>query len=189
VANFTAVYDACVFYPAQVRDLLMRVALSDLFKARWTEEIHSEWMRNLQANRPDLDPARIQRTRALIDASVPDCLVLNYQSHIPNLTLPDPKDRHVLAAAIQCHAGVIVTFNLVDFPASVLAPFGMTAQHPDEFIAHLFDLDPGCVLTAVHAMRQQLKNPPLTAEELLGSFLKSGLIETVRLLSPMSEML
>jgi hypothetical protein len=116
-------------------------------------------------------------------------LVRNYQSHIPNLTLPDPKDRHVLAAAIQCHAGVIVTFNLVDFPASVLAPFGMTAQHPDEFIAHLFDLDPGCVLTAVHAMRQQLKNPPLTAEELLGSFLKSGLIETVRLLRPMSEML
>jgi hypothetical protein len=189
MANFTAIYDACVFYPAQVRDLLMRVALTDLFKARWTEQIHDEWTRNLQQNRPDLDPARIQRTRELIDASVPDCLVRNYASHIPELVLPDPDDRHVLAAAIACHAGVIVTYNLADFPSDVLAPFGMTAQHPDEFIAHLFDLDPATVLTAVHAMRQQLKNPPLTADALMESFLKSGLIETVRLLSPMREML
>ncbi len=114
MANFIAVYDACVFYPAQVRDLLMRVALTDLFKARWTEQIHDEWTRNLQKNRPDIDPARIQRTRELINASVPDCLVRNYASLIPELELPDPDDRHVLAAVIRCHAGVIMTYNVTD---------------------------------------------------------------------------
>jgi hypothetical protein len=65
VAAFTALYDACVLYPAPLRDLLMRLAVTDLFHARWTDAIHEEWMRNLLADRPDLSRARIERTRAL----------------------------------------------------------------------------------------------------------------------------
>lgn len=74
MANFVAVFDACVFYPAQLRDLLIRVARSDLFRARWTDRIHDEWTASLRRNRPDIPPGRLARTRELIDMAVPDCL-------------------------------------------------------------------------------------------------------------------
>lgn len=112
MASFVALYDACVLYPAPLRDLLLRLALTDLFRARWTAEIHQEWMRSVLNNRHDLKPEQLQRTRELMDASVPDCLVVGYEGLITNLSLPDPDDRHVLAAAIHCHAGVIVDCDL-----------------------------------------------------------------------------
>jgi hypothetical protein len=75
VAAFTALYDACVLYPAPLRDLLMWLALTDLFRARWTNAIHEEWMRNVLKNRPDLTRAQLERTRDLMNANVRDCLV------------------------------------------------------------------------------------------------------------------
>ena len=125
MANFVALFDACVLYPAQLRDLLLRVAISDLFKARWTDQIHDEWIRNLLENRPDIAPERLARTRELMNASVPDCLVTEYEPFIQQLTLPDQDDRHVLAAAIRCQAGVIVTLNLRDFPEDVVSDYGI----------------------------------------------------------------
>jgi PIN domain len=101
----------------------MQLALSDLFQVRWTEQIYEEWTRNVAANRPDLSPASLARCRKLMDDHVPDCLVTEYEAFIPTLALPDPDDRHVLAAAIHGGAGLIVTFNLSDFPASVLEDF------------------------------------------------------------------
>ena len=112
MASFVAVFDACVLYPAPLRDLLLRLALTDLFRARWSAEIHDEWVRAVLARRPDLSPAILDRTRALMDGAVPDAVVTGHEGLIPTLTLPDPDDRHVLAAAIRCQAGVIVTFNL-----------------------------------------------------------------------------
>lgn len=189
MSNFVAIYDACVLYPAQLRDFLVRVALSDLFQARWSEHIHAEWMRNLAANRPDISPERLQRTRELMDRSVPDCLVRDYEPYIAGLTLPDPDDRHVLAAAIRAQAGVIVTLNLRDFPADTLAPYGITAQHPDEFLAHLFDLAPGVVCTAFRDMRLTLRKPPKSVRELQDDLLKVGLTSTVALLGGMEALL
>ena len=90
-------YDACVLYPAPLRDLLMRLALTDLFQARWTDQIHDEWTRNVLANRPELTAESLARCRRLMDEHVPDCLVTGYESLIPTLSLPDPDDRHVLA--------------------------------------------------------------------------------------------
>ena len=101
MANFSAVYDACVLYPAPIRDLLLQLALSDLFRAHWTNDIHDEWTRNVLKNRPDLTAEQLQRTRELMDANVRDCLVTGYESLIPSLELPDENDRHVLAAAIR----------------------------------------------------------------------------------------
>lgn len=121
MANFTVVYDACVLYPAPLCDFLMWLALTDLFKARWTNEIHDEWMRNVLLNRSDLTLSQLTRTKNLMNANVRDCLVTGYESLIPTLELPDPGDRHVLAAAIRCNADVIVTFNLQDFPSQCLA--------------------------------------------------------------------
>lgn len=94
-----------------LRDILIRLAGTDIFHARWTDQILDEVFRNLQANRPDLDPKKLRRTRELICKAVDDCLVTGYEELIEALALPDPDDRHVLVAAIRCGAQVIVTEN------------------------------------------------------------------------------
>jgi hypothetical protein len=189
MATFTALYDACVLYPAPLRDLLMHLALTDLFCARWTDRIHDEWIQSLLAKRPDLKPEQLQRTRTLMNAHVRDCLVTGYEALIDGLSLPDPNDRHVLAAAIRTRASVIVTFNLDDFPSRVLDPFGIEAQHPDEFIAHLIDLSPGAVCAAAKHQRGMLKNPRLTTEAFLESLEQQRLPETVRRLQSFADLL
>ncbi len=130
-------YDACVLYPAPLRDLLMQLALTDTFQASWTDQIHDEWTRNVLADRPDVRAESLARCRRLMDEHVPDCLITGYEFLIPTLTLPDPNDRHVLAAAIHGAAGVIVTFDLGDFPASSLGQFQIEALPPDDFIINL----------------------------------------------------
>jgi predicted nucleic acid-binding protein len=182
VANFTVVYDANVLYPAPLRDFLMRLALTDLFQARWTEDIHEEWIRNLLEARADLTRGQLERTRELMNANVRDCLVEGYQSLIPGLELPDPEDRHVLAAAIRANASVIVTFNLKDFPAARVERYGIEAQHPDEFIAHLVDLNQAKVCSAAEEQLKSLRNPPKTVEEYLETLLRQGLPQTAALL-------
>ena len=182
MALLTVLYDASVLYPVPLRDLLMRLALIDVFRARWTADIHGEWMRNVLQSRPDLTCAQLERTRALMDADVRDCLVKGYQSMIPRLQLPDPEDRHVLAAAIRAKADGIVTFNLKDFPAEQLARYRITTQHPDVFIANLFARESAKVCEAAAAQRRSLRNPPKTREEFLDILSKQRLPQTVALL-------
>jgi len=178
-SNYTVIYDACVMYPAPLRSLLMYLALSGRFRARWSETIHQEWMRNLQADRPDLPPGAAVRVRELMDRHVPGALVTGFESLIPGITLPDPNDRHVVAAAIQTRAEAIVTFNLKDFPDQDLLPFGVRAIHPDDFITDLMELHIGAVLEAVRRHRASLKKPPFSAHEYLDCLLKQRLPETV----------
>jgi hypothetical protein len=109
---------------------------------------------------------------------VRDCLVTGYQSLIPALTLPDSGDRHVLAAAIRCNADIIVTFNRKDFPKEYLTSYGIEAQHPDEFIRHLLDLNSAMVCQAAEKHRRTLKKPPKTTEEYLDTLLRQGLSQT-----------
>ncbi|MCY4198848.1 MAG: PIN domain-containing protein [Gammaproteobacteria bacterium] len=162
MANLAAIYDASVLYPAPLRDLLMQLALSDLYRAHWTSEIHDEWIRNLLEDRPDLTLQQLQRTRELMDASVRDCLVENFSALIPSLHLPDPHDRHVLAAGIVAKADVIVTCDLKDFPRENLDAYGIEAQHPDKFISHLIEQAPENVYSAVAAVRARLRSPPIS---------------------------
>ncbi len=189
MANFVAIYDACVLHPAPLRDLLMHLAVSGLYRARWTDRIHDEWMRSVLERRPDISRAALERTRQQMDAHVPDCLVSGYETLEATLQLPDPDDRHVLAAAILSQAGTIVTYNLKDFPDAVLAPLGITAQHPDQFIEHAFDLNSAAVIKAVEDQRASLRNPPMTVEALFDSYLRQGLATTVALLRPNAELL
>ena len=189
MANFSAVYDACVLYPAPLRDLLMQLALSDLFRARWTQDIHEEWMRNVAKERPDLSQVQLNRTRELMDAHVRDCLVKGYREIIPSLQLPDDNDRHVLAAAIVAGADVIVTYNLADFPADDLEPYGIEAQHPDEFITHLIDLAPSAVCTAAATVRARLRSPPRSVDEYLDILQRQRLSQTVAELRPFAHLL
>jgi hypothetical protein len=124
-----------------------------------------------------------------MDASIPDCLVTGHEGLVVQLKLPDPHDRHVLAAAIRGQASVIVTYNLADFPAEALDPYGIAAQHPDEFIGHLFDLSPGAVCAAVRDQRLALTHPVRSVRELLDTFLSLGLAGTVASLETMQDLL
>lgn len=121
-ALYTAVLDANVLYPFAIRDLLLCLAEEGLFHARWTPDIHHEWVRNLYANQPELGEAKLWALVEVMNRSIPDCVVTGYGQLINSLSLPDPDDRHVLAAAIAGQADTIVTFNLKDFPQAVLAP-------------------------------------------------------------------
>lgn len=178
MAGFTVIYDACVLYPAPLRDLLIELAASSLFRARWTATIHEEWMSSLLASRADLTRAQLTRTRELMDAAVLDCLVTGYEHFIPVLSLPDENDRHVAAAAIQAKANAIVTFNLKDFPPDLLAPFALEAIHPDEFVTYQLDLDQAAVLVAAQRCRRRLRNPPRSADEYLDALRAQSLPKT-----------
>ena len=138
MANYTALYDANVLYPAPMRDILLELAVADLFRAKWSADIHREWIEALLRNDPQRVRAKLERTRDLMDASTRDCLVTGYETLIPSLQLPDAKDRHVLAAAIVGRCDVIVTQNIKDFPEDVLAGYGIDVQHPDEFLCNHF---------------------------------------------------
>jgi hypothetical protein len=165
----------------------MYLAMTDLFRARWTDDIHEEWMRSVQADYPDITREKAERVRDLMNAHVRDCLVTGYEDLIPALTLPDPDDRHVLAAAIRAGADVIVTSNLADFPAETLNVYGIAAQHPDEFINHLLALAPAAVCGAAKKQRESLKNPPMTVEQYLESLERQGLAQTVAALRKFAE--
>jgi predicted nucleic acid-binding protein len=181
VATLTALLDACVLYPQTLRDLLLNLARTDLFRARWTDLINDEWTRRLLEKNPGKADS-VLRTRALVNQSVENCLISDYEEIIPTLQLPDPDDRHVLAAAIVGQADLIITLNLDDFPPEKLEPFGIEAQHPDTFVAHLIGLDQEAVCAAIRRMRERYKKPPMTAAEYLDSLDKKGLTRSAGLL-------
>lgn len=179
MSKFTVVYDPCVLYPAPLRDLLMRLALTDLFHARWSNAIHDEWMEKVLENRPYLTREQLERTRRLMDLHVRDGKVEGYEYLIESLHLPDPGDRHVLAAAIHSKSDAIVTSNLKDFPDEVLAKYGLEAIHPDDFIVYQIGLSPQMVCVAVKEHRASLKNPPKSVDEYLDTLLQQSLPQTV----------
>jgi predicted nucleic acid-binding protein len=179
VAKFTVIYDACVLYPAPLRDLLMHLAVTDLFKAHWTDQIHEEWIRALLRSENRFDRSTLEKTRDLMDRHVFDAKVTGYEKLIPVLELPDSNDRHVLAAAIKAGADAIITFNLKDFPREVLAEYSIEAIHPDDFIYCQIGLSSAVACGAVKRHRESLKKPPKTKAEYLETLSKQALPQTV----------
>ena len=176
---FTALFDANVMYPAPLRDLLLQLATTKLFRARWSNAIHEEWIRVAKKTRPDIPDTNWNRLRRLMDAHAEDCLVTDFEPLVETLSLPDPDDRHILAAAIQGRADVIVTFNLKHFPEADLNTYDLTVQHPDVFIRHLIEREPDAVAESVRMVRARLKNPPLSVDQYLATLVRQGLVETV----------
>lgn len=178
----TVLLDACVLYPAPVRDLLLYVANAGLYIPKWTDRIHGEWTRNLLRNRPDLTENQLQRTTEAMNRAFSDATVRNYEVLIRSLDLPDRDDCHVLAAAIRGQAQVIVTANLKDFPTDYLNQFDIEAQHPDLFITRLIELSPNEVVKAFQMQVTNLKNPPKTAQDVIQTLRKASLETTADML-------
>lgn len=169
---------------------MIALAREQLFRARWTEAINSEWTRNLKLRYPDLDGATVDRMPAQINRAIPDCLISNYESLIAGLTLPDAHDRHVLGAAIKGRVDVIVTWNLKHFPENELEKYGLEAQTPDDFLCYLLDLHPQEVCLTFQKARLRLKKPPKTAWEYLSHLNERvGLTTLFELLLPNIESL
>ena len=132
-------------------------------------------MENLLKNRPDLTREKLERTRDLMNLRAESSLVENYERRIAALSLPDANDRHVLAAAIEAGASVLVTFNLSDFPKQTLAVYSIESQHPDVFLCGLFDQNREAFDAALGRMMAALKNPPRTREQHLDVLRSQGL--------------
>jgi len=160
----------------------MHLAMTDLFAAKWTADIHEEWIAALLKERPDLRRDQLECTRDLMDSHVRDCLVVGYEHLVAVLQLPDPNDRHVLACAIRSGANLIVTENLRDFPVANVAKYGIEVLAPDDFVADIFDLDPAIVMAAIKRHKQSLKNPPKTWNQYLDSLETARMRQTAALI-------
>jgi len=182
------ILDACVLYPAPLRDCLLRLALTDLFTARWTDRIHDEWIEALLRN-GRFDREKLMAIRDLMDSNVRDAKVTGYESLVECLELPDPDDRHVLAAAIRCNADAIVTFNLKDFPADALRPYGIDVIHPDDFVCYQIEMAPSRCCEALRKQRLALRNPALAVEDFLSVLQRQQLPQTVSVLREFVEFL
>lgn len=180
-SRYTAVLDANVLYPNLLRDILLSLAAAGLYHARWTEKINEEWSRNLAADRPDIAP-KIGALLEQVNRAVPDCLIEGYEYLIAGLVLPDPDDRHVLAAAIVGHADAIVTANLKDFPAEALDKYGVEVQHPDDFIMNQLELRPFDALEVVKQVRLRRRKPPCSVLEMIDMIERNGLPQAAQYL-------
>lgn len=175
---FVVIYDACVLYPNTLRDLLVRVSLKGFVRARWTDMILDEVDRNI-AQDYGITPEKLQRRRVLMNRAVRDCLITGFEPLVEGLKLPDPDDRHVLAAAIRAGAQVIVTNNRKDFPSDYLDNWGIERKNADEFIMDLMGLDDRVVYACVHEIATSRRRPLQTFEDVLGQLERSGLTESV----------
>lgn len=189
-ARYTALLDACVLYPLAMADALMSLATTGLFAAKWTTRIECEWMRSLEANRADLK-GRLDYRRDQMRQAVPDWEVGEraWALCAHGLELPDPDDIHVLAAALAGHADCIVTSNLKDFPADVVAPLGIEVIHPDQFIVAQWDLDPLVAVAAFKRMRTRWRKPQASAEDFAAAIERGGLPATAMRLREAAELI
>jgi predicted nucleic acid-binding protein len=167
--------DANVLYAAPLRDLLMELALAGLIRLHWSRRIEEEWTRALIANRPDLGADHIARTATLMNAVIPDAMVEVAGDALEAIHLPDPDDRHVVAAALAADAAVILTFNTSDFPEQDYDGKAVSAVHPDVFLSSLAAVFPERFVAAAARIRARLKAPPVSVSQYLTGLAKLGL--------------
>jgi predicted nucleic acid-binding protein len=175
---FTVVYDANVFFGNTNRDLHIRIARAGLVQAKWTDQILDEAMRSVAARYPDIEAAKLAHLRELINQAVPDCLVTGYEPLIEGLKLPDPDDRHVLAAAIKASAQVIVTQNLRHFRSGDLTDWNVEAKSPDDFVLDQISIDLKVVYSCVQDIANSRKQRPETVGDVLTQMERAGLVQS-----------
>jgi hypothetical protein len=174
--------DANVFYSILMTDLILSLGEAGLFRPRWTNEIHEEWIRNVLEDQPERKREDLERRRAFMDQAIDHDLIEGYERHIANLNLPDPDDRHVLAAAIEAGAEIVLTYNLRDFPVSVMTALGISALHPDEFLCQQMREEPALVMEVIEKMRMKRKRPEISQGQLLSKLARLSIPDFVRML-------
>ena len=178
--KFTCVLDTNVIHPIELRDLLFWFAFDELYTPKWSEHIFDEWIALMKRKRVKPEEIEKRVTNAL--GIFPDAMVTNYEPLIEALNLPDPKDRHVLAAAIKTNANLIVTNNIKDFPEDYLNQFGLSAKVADDFLTDIIDINPKMATESFLKLVSNRKYPPLTEYEILDRYRKIGLKDTANYL-------
>jgi len=178
--RFICVLDTNVIYPIEIRDLLFWFAHYDLYTPKWSSHIFDEWRDVMKRKGVSEEESLKRMDKANI--AFPDALVINYSGLISGLSLPDPKDCHVLAAAIKTNANVIVTNNTKDFPKDYLSSYGLSAKTADDFLTDIIDLNPEEAIKAFREMVLNRRNPDLDEFELLDILRNRGLTDTANYL-------
>lgn len=187
--RYTALVDACVLAGALKRNLLLTLAEAEFFRLRWSGPILDETERAIEkillGKKVEDAAERAKRARAAMELAFEEACVADFDDFLSACNkLPDPNDRHVLAAAMKTQAATIVTENLKDFPEAVLSTLNIEARSPDDFIADTIALNTGRAVTAIRKMRERFKKPEKTAEVLLLDMEAEGLISVVDILKP-----
>ena len=175
------VYDASVLYPPSIRDLFIRLAIAGLVEVKWTDQILDEFVNAVVRAHPDAKDS-VSRSRKLMEKYLPQAKVTGYKSLVPILDLPDPDDRHVLAATIHSGAEIIVTYNLKDFPREKLDAYDIRAWSPDLFVSNLLKDNTQKIIRILRRQASSLKNPPATFEILLDRLTKNLLNESMKII-------
>ena len=182
--RFTALIDACSLVDSLKRNILLSLADAGFYRIRWSDAILEETERailSIRQSRGVDDPySDARRARVAMETAFPEATVAGFDDLLPcGDGMPDPNDRHVLAAAIKAEAAVIVTENLKDFPATILDNYEIETKVADAFIADTLNLDIGLGVSALRQMRERFKKPTLTAHVMLVKMEAVGLTETV----------
>lgn len=157
------VLDTCVLFPNYLRDTLLRLAEAELYEPLWSPDILDELTRNV-AERIGAD--RAKRLVGAMADTFPDSLVTGYTALVPAMR-NDPKDRHVMAAAVRGQAHAVVTRNLKDFPAEASDPYEIEVLCPDGFLLDLLDLAPVEVASVPRAQAGSYRREPRDPHGLL----------------------
>lgn len=168
--TFRAVLDACVLVPHLLCDVLLHLAEDDLYAPLWSTDILDEVEHTLVA-KLGVEPGRAEKRIGQMRRAFPDAQVDDYRPLISAMT-NDPKDRHVLAAAVRGNADLIVTTNTRDFPAAALDRYGLSAVHPDDFLLDQLDLDSDATVRALRRLRVGYHRPAMTGERFYAALAK-----------------
>ncbi len=178
--RFTSVLDTNVILPIEIRDLLFWFAHDDLYTPKWSKHIFDEWEDVMR--RKNVSEVEIKKRIGWANLAFPDAMVENYEILIDGLKLPDPKDRHVLAAAIKINANIIVTNNLKDFPKKYLSTFGLSAKNANDFLTDIIDLNPEVAINSFRKLVLNRRNLDLDEFQVLACFRRNGLNDTANYL-------
>ena len=180
IGDYSAVLDACVLHPVWLRDALLWMAEEGLYRPLWSNTILDEMQTSLTRRFPDIAAEKIAAMRATMIENFEDAMVeipvalLEFKQEL----LPDPKDNHVLFAALCGHADAIVTANVKDFPRDLLKTYGLEVRHPDDFLLNIISLDGRRAVAALQNHRQAWSKSMPTAQAYVDKALASNLIQT-----------
>lgn len=183
----TYLLDANVIYSYSLRDCFITLATMGV-PVRWSDQIEAEFIES-RRRKSEQQGLQAQRVVALMRAAVPDYRAVASARRINALTLPDPDDRHVLAAAIETGADVIVTGNRRDFPPAALAPHGLMLLTPDQALCEIHDEDSERMVQAAADMRARMVAPPHSPEAWLARLETAGAKALAERLRPFASRL